>query len=287
MKRAICVFASVLLAIASPWAHGQAGPRAELQKVLNSSFKASTTYKISDLAANFQDVTTFGDMVVLHKGGLRVSALASSIMESNIYKNGVIVGGGAKRALSVLGNSITEGSDSNPPRTLAVGDRCWIEAIIVQKESILFKLFTDPDTSGMRYHGDLKFPFPNTHQVPSADEALKLIGEVLMVVTPGQPASAPKAAPAATAPPAPPQRQQRVLAPTATPHATTPPLPAPAPAISNNPTPTISIGQTRAQVIAIFGEPQRKAEAGTKEIFYYSDFNMKVTFINGIVSSID
>jgi outer membrane protein assembly factor BamE (lipoprotein component of BamABCDE complex) len=73
-------------------------------------------------------------------------------------------------------------------------------------------------------------------------------------------------------------RQQKELATPPSPQAITPP-PAPVP--------TISIGQTKAQVIAAFGEPQRKAEAGTKEIFYYSDSKMKVTFINGIVSSID
>jgi len=108
---------------------------------------------------------------------------------------------------------------------------------------------------------------------------------VLTVSRQGQTAPVPKIAPATAASPAPPQRQ----APVAVASPAPPPAvsPTPAPAISNNPTPTISIGQTRAQVIAIFGEPQRKAEAGTKEIFYYSDFNMKVTFINGIVSSID
>jgi hypothetical protein len=277
MKRAICFFTSVLLAIAAPWAHGQAANRADLQQKLNSSFKITTTFKVSPTTVNFQDVITPGDVVELRKSGLRMSALVIAMTESNIYKNGVIVGAGTRRALSALGNSITEGSDSTPPRTLAVGDRCWIEAIMVQRDAILFKLFTDPDTSGMRYHGDLKFPFPNKAQVPSADEALKLIGEVLTVVTPGQPA--PKAAPTAASP-APPQRQQEE-------RATTPTPSVPTPAISNNPAPTISIGQSRAQVIAAFGEPQRKAEAGKKEIFYYSDSKMKITFTNGIVSSIE
>jgi hypothetical protein len=274
-----------LLAVASPWAHGQAGNRTDLQQKLNSSFKITTTLKISPLAANFSDVITPGDVVVLRKSGLRMSALVNAMAESNIYKNGVIVGATAKRVWTTIGNSITESSDSNPLRTLAVGDRCWIEAIIVQRDAILFKLFTDPDTSGMRYQADLKFPFPNKTQVPTTDEALKLISEVLMVASQGQTAPAPKAAPAAAAPPAPLQRQQEELAPT--PHAATPPPPAPAPAISNNPAPIVSIGQTKAQVIAAFGEPQRKAEAGKKEIFYYADSKMKITFINGIVRSID
>jgi hypothetical protein len=47
------------------------------------------------------------------------------------------------------------------------------------------------------------------------------------------------------------------------------------------------MGQTIAQVTAAFGEPQRKAAAGTKEIFFYTDLKMKVTFTNGKVSSIE
>jgi tetratricopeptide (TPR) repeat protein len=76
----------------------------------------------------------------------------------------------------------------------------------------------------------------------------------------------------ASALPAPTQHQYEDLAP--------PPSP-PAPA------PTISMGQTKAQVTAAFGEPQRKAAAGPKEIYFYTDLKMKVTFINGKVSSIE
>jgi len=47
------------------------------------------------------------------------------------------------------------------------------------------------------------------------------------------------------------------------------------------------MGQTKAQVTAAFGEPQRKAAAGPREIFFYTDLKMKVTFTNGKVSSID
>jgi hypothetical protein len=74
------------------------------------------------------------------------------------------------------------------------------------------------------------------------------------------------------APPAPAQRQYEDVA---------PPPPPPAPA------PTISMGQTKTQVTAAFGEPQRKAAAGPKEIYFYTDLKMKVTFTNGKVSSIE
>jgi hypothetical protein len=77
---------------------------------------------------------------------------------------------------------------------------------------------------------------------------------------------------AATPPAAPAQRQYEDVA---------PPPPPPAPA------PTISMGQTNEQVTAAFGEPQRKAAAGPKEIYFYTDLKMKVTFTNGKVSSIE
>jgi hypothetical protein len=65
------------------------------------------------------------------------------------------------------------------------------------------------------------------------------------------------------------------------------PLPeiAPPPPPADTPPPEISLGQTRDQVIAAFGQPTRIAKLGGKEIFYYKD--MKVTFTNGKVSNVD
>jgi hypothetical protein len=51
--------------------------------------------------------------------------------------------------------------------------------------------------------------------------------------------------------------------------------------------PTISVGQTEDQVIAGLGEPQRKALAGPKQIFFYAALKMKITFINGRVSRVE
>jgi hypothetical protein len=58
---------------------------------------------------------------------------------------------------------------------------------------------------------------------------------------------------------------------------------APPPPPPDAPPPTISIGQTRDQVIAAFGQPTRKATIGAKEIYFYKD--MKVTFTDGKVSN--
>jgi outer membrane protein assembly factor BamE (lipoprotein component of BamABCDE complex) len=47
----------------------------------------------------------------------------------------------------------------------------------------------------------------------------------------------------------------------------------------------VALGQTKDQVVATFGQPQRVATVGTKEIYYYP--GMKVTFVNGKVADVD
>jgi len=364
MTQAARWIAAVVLANGLSWAYGQqTGDQLALQQKLNSLFS------ITVLAANHSDIATPGDVVELHKDGMRLSALSAVLTESNTYKDGKIGGGAGKRAWGSFGTAMlqatvaamdTSGSlavpDGTPPRILAAGDKCWIIAITVQKDSAVFKLFTDPDDSGMRYRGDLKIPFPSKKQVPAADVFLPMIAEVMSVVQQdqdAQPAQESVAAPAAgqvqdsqqaivsgkyllekagaeldivsdtgctillpggklssgvyrvngdiltiscsasgepinfkiqganlvaangqiwaqegSAPP----RQYDDVA---------PPPPPPAP------TPTVTIGELKAQVTADFGEPQRKAASGAKEIYFYSDLKMKVTFVNGKVTSID
>lgn len=61
------------------------------------------------------------------------------------------------------------------------------------------------------------------------------------------------------------------------------PLP---PTAETPPTPpkTISLGQTKDQVLASFGQPQKIANLGIREVYYYPD--MKVTFVNGKVTDV-
>jgi hypothetical protein len=163
---------------------------------------------------------------------------------------------------------------SYPLKYLKKGDKVWISGFGFGKNTILAKIVTDPYDDG-RYCGMLKFPYEKGH-LPTPDDAVRMISEVL-AVQPAQeqtqpPRTEPAAPPPPISPPAPAQHQYEDVA---------PPPPPPAPAA------TISIGQTKTQVTAAFGEPQRKATAGPKEIFFYTDLKMKVTFTNGKVSSID
>jgi len=67
-----------------------------------------------------------------------------------------------------------------------------------------------------------------------------------------------------------------------------PPEPAMAPILPPPPPPaapkTIALGQTKDEVVAILGQPDKIANLGTKEIDYYTD--MKVIFIKGKVTDI-
>jgi hypothetical protein len=58
-----------------------------------------------------------------------------------------------------------------------------VTGIQAQKDGILFQLYSDP-YDDVRYYANLKIPFPNKKEVPSADGASQLVAEVLTVVPP-------------------------------------------------------------------------------------------------------
>jgi hypothetical protein len=143
-----------------------------------------------------------------------------------------------------------------------VEEKCWVTGIQAQKDGVLIQLYSDP-YDDIRYYGNLKIPYPNKKEVPSADVALQTVAEVLTVV------------------PSDNQGGQQVVAP--------PPAPlpeiAPPPPPADAPPPTIALGQTMDQVTSGFGQPLKVAKTGVKSIFYYKD--MKITFTNGKVSDVE
>ena len=56
------------------------------------------------------------------------------------------------------------------------------------------------------------------------------------------------------------------------------------PAAQEQTTTDIGVGQTLENVVAILGQPERKAVAGPRQIYFYKD--MKVTFLDGKVSDV-
>jgi hypothetical protein len=84
--------------------------------------------------------------------------------------------------------------------------------------------------------------------------------------------------PATDAPPAP-------AAPAAQPAPDPATAPIAEPPAAPSPTPTLELGQTKEQVIAALGQPQRAAKVGNKEIYIYKD--MKITFVDGKVTDVE
>jgi hypothetical protein len=221
-----------------------------LQQQLNSQFKLTT------ITADRTDIVTAGDIVVLHQPGVVLFSVDSSQPPTNTYKGGRI-GQGFGTELLIAGAKVQL-------RKFVPGEKCWVTRIIVQNDSVVFDLYSDP-YNDIRYYGTLKIAFPNKKEFPPVDSFLKTIADVVTPAPQESQASQP------AAPPAPAPAPLPVIAP--------PPPP------SDVPPPTIALGQTKDQVIASFGQPVRMAKLGAKEIYYYKD--MKVTFTSGKVSNVD
>ncbi len=245
----------------------QSGDTAAIQQKLNSQFKLTTT------AADRSDIVTAGDVVAIHKPGMVMYAVTAPAPPSNTYREGrIIQGWGGFGKDLMIGMKSQQGTTANdyPHRQFVPEEKCWVTAIEVQKDGVLFVLYSDP-YDDVRYYGDLKIPFPNKKQVPSVDVALQTIAEVLTVVPASGNQGAQGGAQATAPAPVPPPAPMGAIAP--------PPPPADAPP------PTIALGQTIDQVTAAFGQPVRMANLGAKKIYYYKD--MKVTFTNGKVSNVE
>ena len=252
--------------------------------------KIEAQFKLTKATADHTDVVTAGDIVVLHKDGLMMCSSASSYAFSNTYSNGVLAANLNNRAKDAAksffrgklpfggGGSATDAANNGcTSRKFVAGEKFWITGVTLQKDGIVVSTFSDP-YNDTRYYGEIKFVFPKG-PVPAPDAFAKTVAEVITAQPGddkdnggqgndqgGQPAQA-AAAPAPAQP--------------AAPMAAIPPPPPPTDAAP----PTISIGQTKDQVTAAFGQPQRAAKVGAKEIYYYKD--MKVTFTNGKVSNVD
>jgi hypothetical protein len=247
-----------------------AAPLAQAQDANSLIQKLKSQFTLTQTTANGSDIVTAGSILVLQKDRLVMYALSNPAPPRSTYKRGRISKdfglGGA------LVNNMTNPNQAAPDQRMFVaGEKFWVIAIGAVKDGVVFKLYSDP-YGDVRYWGELKFPFAKG-SVPAADELLNTIAEVLTVQPPDN-AAAPTAQPPAApeAPPAPATPAE------ATPAALPPPPPPP-------PDPkTISLGQTKDEVVATFGQPRKIVNLGAKVIYYYPD--MKVTLLNGKVSDV-
>ena len=268
MRRAfyLTVAASVVAGVV-PWARGQ-DPNTILTK-LKSQFTLTQT------TADKSDIVTAGSILVLRKDRLVMYSLSNPAPPQSTYKKGKISHGLGGR--SFLGDLTNTMSNPNQPaiqqRVFVSGEKFWVTGVNVERDGVVFRMYSDA-YQDVRYWGDLKFPFPKG-SFPPADELMTTIAEVL-AVQPGEDAAS-DAQPPPAAPPAPP-------APATPVEASPPPIPPPPPPPPDVAPKTISLGQTKDEVVATFGQPQKVVKLGAKELYYYPD--MKVTLVNGKVSDV-
>jgi hypothetical protein len=127
----------------------------------------------------------------------------------------------------------------------------------------------------VRYWGTLKFPYPKGSP-PTPDDFAKTVAQVItadntQVSAPTPSIETPQIT--SVAPPSPPAAVEQA-----------PPPIEPPPPPPDQPPPTVSLGQTKDELVANFGQPVRIANLGTKQILYYKD--LKVTLVNGKVTDI-
>jgi len=279
--------------------------------------KLESVYALTQPTAALDDIVTAGAILVLQKSDLMLGPTGDSTVYSNTYKSGKIEPSSeakTKNALSkfghnpfgglIPGGSTAATADSysgSALRTYVKGEKMWVTNIELKMEKkdepeVVFTLFTDA-VKDVRYRGTLKIPYPKG---ATDDQVGKLVGEVFTVqpqdsdqkqasgngqqqAAPAQPApaGAQAAVPPVAAPPAP-AAPAEPAASAPLPDIPPPPPPADAPVA---PPPTVTIGQTPDQVIAILGQPQKIVKLPKKETYFYKD--LKVIFVNGKVSDVE
>jgi hypothetical protein len=207
-------------------------------------------YNLTKPTADGTDVVTAGAVLVLQKDNLLMCRVNLPIPTPNLYKNGAIDQEGLLGALGRMGTGPQPGGGPPNTRKFVTGEKFFVTKIDVQKDGVEFRVLSDP-FQDMRYHAVLKFPFAKG-ATANADDVIGGIAAVLKIDSGDNTGAA--AGPA--------------------------PLP-----VAAAQTKTIALGQTKEQVVSIFGQPAKVVQLGTKEIDYYPD--MKVTFVQNKVTNVE
>ena len=258
--------------------------------------KLVAEYALTQATADQTDIVTAGAILVLKKGNVIMAPVSGTNYFQNTYKDGKIVQNAAGKIVKGLDrfNHLPGATAPSGPaiRTFVPGEKMWVTKIECKDDGLVFQLFTDA-FADVRYKADLKFFFDKKGAIPSADDMSKMVAEVFKIqpAESGDAAAQEEAPAAAPAQPAPRGRRQ---APAAAPVAPPPPAeaapapiapPPPPPDAPEAPPKELKMGQTKDQVIANFGQPEKVVKLGTKEIYYYKDVG-KVTFVNGKVTDV-
>jgi hypothetical protein len=223
-------------------------------------------YPLSKPTADHKDIVVPGAVIDLLKDDLLMSSADQPAVSSSTYKEGHFAAGGLSRFNSHLAMMSNDTASNN--RTFVAGEKFWLIAVDVRNEGAILEFLSDP-VNDHRYRAVVKYPFPKG-VIPPPEQVLQQIGESIgaePMNAGGNPAAQP----------------QPAAAPAPAPMADIPPPPAPTDAPAPAPK-TISLGESKDDVVASFGAPAKVVLLASKEIDYYPD--MKVTFIKGKVADV-
>lgn len=232
---------------------------------------AKTTPDGTDIVAAGTVLVLQKDNLVMNKVYLGATTSPSFPME-NAYANGVITQVGLLGALTnigsffqVLGAAIGAPPPPSSNRPFVRGEKFWVTKVSIPKEAdgIVFDLMSDP-FDDVRYHATLKVSFAKG-DLSGVDRAVMQIADVIVPDVPTDAATA----------------DSNSLA---SPQETSMPEVPPPPQPTDSSPKTIALGQTKDEVVLIFGQPSKIARLGAKEVYYYPD--MKVTFVKNKVTNI-
>lgn len=236
-------------------------PKEMLKRKLADTFVLTTGNKQTG------EITKAGSIIELKKDGLVMWTLEDGVSPNYVYKDGKF---SLPLAAWATAHSALHAKDPelNPEnvvkRKFVAGEKFWITAFAVRDNGIFLAFASDPygDT---RYIGNIWFPVDKKQPMPTVDAFMATMSDLIAVEPP--PAQAEQAAaPAAAAPAAPAVQAPAPIAP--------PPAPPK----------TVTLGQSRDEVQAILGQPQKVVVLGSKEIEMYSD--MRITLVGGKVTDI-
>ena len=235
-------------------------PKATLETQLEAKYTLTTP------TADNTDIVTAGSTLILQKKGFSAGAVSSKIVTQNTYKDGQIRSGAAtaiRRFGGLPGLSLVPGVGSvagtaagaaGGSRDFVNGERLWVTKITVDraKNGIVFDLISDSYGDAGRYKASLRFELPKG-ALASGDltQVDPVIAEVIKI--------APLDQNVTSAPQSPRDPIVRTKA--------------------------IEVGQSKDQVEAVLGKPNKTFKVGIKEIYQYKD--LSVTFVNGKMTGAD
>jgi len=252
MRTVVAIRVLGVVLCAATLAAGQ-DQKANLQRSLESQ------YVFTRAGAGNVNIITPGTVLVIQKDGMIGDGQSTVRLTStpNNYKDGRFKHGIVGAILNVEG-----------VRPFQTGERVYLLKIEVKDSDVVFTVLSCDPIDGTRYKSNVSFQFGKGFMSsPDIGRVQQTIAEVFTVeeggpATAGQPAQSGQGS------------GQPAMA----------PIPAPAPP-PDQPPPSIELGQTPEQVVAIMGQPQKVIKLADKQIYIYKD--LKVTFKNGKVADVE